>query len=87
MKRDKKKKVISDHALHTKDTGSHQVQIAIITERIGELTKHLDKHPKDNHSRRGLLMMVGKRRKLLNYLRVSNKKVYEELLEKLDLRK
>jgi len=87
MKREKKKKVIGTHALHPKDTGSHQVQIAIITERIEELTQHLDKHPKDNHSRRGLLMMVGKRRKLLNYLRSSNKKVYEELLEKLDLRK
>lgn len=87
MKRDQKKKIIGDHALHSKDTGSHRVQIAILTERIEELTKHLDKHPKDNHSRRGLLMMVGKRRKLLNYLRASNKKVYEELLQKLDLRK
>ncbi|MBI2453950.1 30S ribosomal protein S15 [Candidatus Peregrinibacteria bacterium] len=87
MKREKKKKVISNHALHPKDTGSHQVQIAIITERIQELSKHLDTHPKDNHSRRGLLMMVGQRRKLLNYLRVSHKKSYEELIEKLNLRK
>lgn len=87
MKRDKKKKIIGNHSLHPKDTGSHQVQVAIITERIAELTKHLELHPKDNHSRRGLLMMVGKRRKLLNFLKVANKIVYEELLEKLNLRK
>ena len=87
MKRDHKKKVITNNSLHPKDTGSHQVQVAILTERINELTKHLETHPKDNHSRRGLLMMVGKRRKLLNYLRTANKKNYEELLEKLSLRK
>lgn len=87
MKRQHKKKVIIDNALHPKDTGSHKVQVALLTERIGQLAKHLEGHPKDNHSRRGLLMMVGKRRKLLNYLRNSNKKSYEELLEKLDLRK
>lgn len=87
MKRDHKKKVITGNAMHAKDTGSHQVQVAILTERINELSKHLETHPKDNHSRRGLLMMVGKRRKLLNYLRTSSKKGYEELLEKLNLRK
>lgn len=87
MKREHKKKVITKHALHAKDTGSHKVQVAILTERIGELSKHLETHPKDNHSRRGLLMMVGKRRKLLNYLKNADKKNYEELLEKLDLRK
>lgn len=87
MKREHKKKVIEKNSLHPKDTGSHQVQIAVITERINQLSKHLEDHPKDHHSRRGLLMMVGKRRKLLNYLRVSNKKSYDELLEKLDLRK
>lgn len=87
MKRDNKKKIITDHAMHPKDTGSHQVQVAILTERITELSKHLEGHPKDNHSRRGLLVMVGKRRKLLNYLRTGNKKSYEELLEKLNLRK
>lgn len=87
MKREQKKKVITTHALHAKDTGSHQVQIAIITERIGQLAKHLEDHPKDNHSRRGLLMMVGKRRKLLNYLKDSNKENYGALLEKLNLRK
>jgi small subunit ribosomal protein S15 len=87
MKREHKKKVISNHAMHPKDTGSHKVQVAILTERIQELSKHLDDHPKDNHSRRGLLMMVGKRRKLLTYLKNSDKKSYDELLEKLDLRK
>lgn len=87
MKREKKKKVISQHSLHAKDTGSHKVQVAILTERINELSKHLEKHPKDNNSRRGLLMMVGQRRKLLNYLKQAHKKTYEELLEKLSLRK
>lgn len=87
MKRDKKKKVIKSNSLHEKDTGSHQVQIALLTERIGDLSKHLEKHPKDQHSRRGLLTMVGKRRRLLNYMQHSNKKVYEQLIEKLNLRK
>lgn len=87
MKRDSKKKVIAKHAIHPKDTGSHTVQIAILTERISELSGHLEGHPKDNHSRRGLLMMVGKRRKLLNYLKESDQKTYDELLEKLNLRK
>lgn len=87
MNLEHKKKVISKHGLHPKDTGSHKVQIAILTERINELAKHLDGHPNDNHSRRGLLMMVGKRRRLLNYLRGADKKMYEELLEKLELRK
>jgi len=87
MERTHKKKIIGAHALHDKDTGSHQVQVAVVTERINQLSKHLEDHPKDNHSRRGLLMMVGKRRKLLNYLKTSDKKVYEGLLEKLNLRK
>lgn len=86
MKREKKKKVIQGHAIHPKDTGSPQVQVAILSERIQELTKHLDEHPKDNHSRRGLLMMVGRRRKLLNYLRLNNKKSYDTLVEKLSLK-
>lgn len=87
MKREYKKKVITQNAMHPKDTGSHQVQVAVLTERINQLSKHLETHPKDHHSRRGLLMMVGKRRKLLNYLRTANKKSYDELLEKLNLRK
>jgi len=87
MKRDQKKKLIKKFAVHPKDTGSPHVQIAVLTERINSLSKHLETHAKDNHSRRGLLMMVGKRRKLLNYLRLNEKEAYEELLGKLKLRK
>lgn len=87
MKRANKKQVIGDFATHQKDTGSPQVQIAILTKRIEELSQHLEEHPKDNHSRRGLLIMVGKRRKLLNYLRLHKKSEYETILEKLKLRK
>lgn len=87
MKRVQKKKIISKHSQHEKDTGSPQVQIAILTERIKEVQDHLTDHPKDNHSRRGLLMMVGKRRKLLNYLRLNSKDQYEDLITKLKLRK
>lgn len=87
MKRTAKKAVIKKYAVHPKDTGSPQVQIAILTERINQLSKHLEEHAKDNHSRRGLLMMVGKRRKLLNYLRLNEKDEYETILGKLKLRK
>jgi len=87
MKRDKKIKVIIKYAKHEKDTGSPQVQIAILTERINELTEHLKAHKKDNHSRRGLLLMVGKRRKLLNYIKNSKPEVYEGVLKGLELRK
>ena len=87
MKRTQKKTIIKSYALHPKDTGSPQVQVAILTERINQLSKHLEDHPKDNHSRRGLLMMVGKRRKLLNYLRLNEKENYESLVGKLQLRK
>lgn len=81
-----KKKIIQSHAVHERDTGSPQVQIAILTEKIKRLSKHLEINAKDNHSRRGLLMMVGKRRKLLNYLKLNDKEKYAELLEKLELR-
>lgn len=87
MKRAQKKKIISKHSQHDKDTGSPQVQIAVLTQRIKEVQDHLTTHPKDNHSRRGLLMMVGKRRKLLNYLRLNSKDKYEEVVKKLKLRK
>ena len=87
MKREQKKKLISKHAQHPKDTGSAKVQIAILTERIQEVQDHLKEHPKDNHSRRGLLMMVGKRRKLLNFLRLNNKDSYESVLDTLKIRK
>lgn len=87
MLRTKKKKVMAKHGKHAKDTGSAQVQIALLTERINELTKHLQEHTKDNHSRRGLLLMVGKRRKLLNYVKNSKPELYEEVIKSLKLRK
>lgn len=87
MQRTQKKQVITKHQKHGKDTGSAQVQIAILTERINELTEHLKEHKKDNHSRRGLLLMVGKRRKLLNYVKNSKPEAYDELIKTLDLRK
>jgi small subunit ribosomal protein S15 len=87
MKRATKKKIIKKHAMHDKDTGSAQVQIAIITKRINELSSHLQEHKKDNHSRRGLLLMVGKRRKLLNYLKNSQPDKYEDVIKTLELRK
>lgn len=87
VKRVEKKGVISKHAKHQKDTGSVQVQIAILSARIEYLTEHLKEHNKDNHSRRGLLLMVGKRRKLLNYLKNSQPEKYTEVIESLKLRK
>jgi len=87
MKRDKKKKIMGKYSAHDGDTGSSQVQVAVLTERINELSKHLETHPKDDHSRRGLLGLVGKRRKHLNYLRLHQKDDYERLLKELKLRK
>lgn len=87
MERTKKKKIIAKHAKHKDDTGSAQVQIAILTERINELTDHLKSHKNDAHSRRGLLSMVGKRRKLLNYLKNKNTELYQATIEMLELRK
>jgi len=82
-----KQQVISSHKLHESDTGSPEVQIAILTERINHLTEHLKTHKKDHHSRRGLLKMVGKRRGLLNYLTKKDIERYRALIEKLNLRK
>ncbi len=82
-----KKAIIGQFAVHAKDTGSSKVQVAILTQRINQLSEHLESHPKDDHSRRGLLGLVGKRRKHLNYLRLQDKEVYEQLLEGLKLRK
>ena len=87
MKHDAKKKLIQKHQTHEKDTGSPQVQIAIMSQRINDLTEHLKLHKKDNHSRRGLFLMVGKRRKLLNYLKRENAQAYQQLIDDLDLRK
>lgn len=83
----KKKKVMKEHQLSDKDTGSVPVQVSLLTRRIDELTGHLKKNPKDNHSRRGLLMMVGKRRRLLTYFEKHDEKGYRTLVKKLDLKK
>jgi small subunit ribosomal protein S15 len=79
--------IAKEYAAHENDTGSTEVQVAILTARIEHLTKHLGEHPKDYHSRRGLLMMVGKRRRLLNYLRRKDIDRYRELIGRLGLRR
>ncbi len=87
MEPEKKEQIIKEFQIHDKDTGSVEVQVAILTARIRHLTEHLKKHPKDYHSRRGLMKMVGRRRKFLKYLRKKKPEVYKELIEKLGLRK
>ena len=87
MTKERKQEVINSFKRDENDTGSSEVQIALLTERINELTEHLKVHKKDNHSRRGLLMMVGKRRNLLNYLAKKDLVKYREVVEKLNLRK
>ena len=85
--KEKKTQVILENATHEGDTGSAEVQIAILTARINELTEHLRVHKHDNHSRRGLLMMVGKRRKMLDYLAKKDINRYRALIAKLGIRK
>ncbi len=85
--KDKKQKIIDTFKAHSRDTGSAEVQIALLTERINLLGSHFKDHKKDFTSRRGLLSMVGRRRRLLDYLKVKDVKKYEEVLEKLNLRK
>ena len=82
-----KTKVIGDFKLHERDTGSADVQIAILTQRINHLTEHLQKNLKDHSSRRGLLMMVGQRRRLLDYLHTTDSSRYQAVTKKLKLRK
>jgi small subunit ribosomal protein S15 len=82
-----KSRIIGEHKVHDKDTGSANVQIAVISRQIDELATHLKKNPKDNHSRRGLLKMVSKRRKLLSYLRKTEPSMYEKLIKKLELKR
>ena len=84
---ERKQEIINAFRRDEKDTGSSEVQIALLTERIKELTEHLKVHKKDNHSRRGLLKMVGKRRSLLNYLEKNDVEKYREIVEKLNLRR
>ena len=85
--KDKKTQVILENATHEGDTGSPEVQVAILTARINELTDHLRVHKHDNHSRRGLLMMVGKRRSMLDYLAKKDINRYRALIAKLGIRK
>ncbi len=78
---------IAEHRLHDTDTGSPEVQVALLTDRINHLTEHLKVHKKDHHTRRGLLMLVGRRRRLLDYLRRNDVERYRALIAKLGLRK
>ncbi|MCD4784739.1 MAG: 30S ribosomal protein S15 [Candidatus Eremiobacteraeota bacterium] len=85
--KEKKKEIVEKFRLSESDTGSPEVQIALLTHRINHLTEHLKIHKKDHHSRRGLLMMVGQRRRLLNYLKDKEIQRYRSMLERLGLRK
>ena len=87
LKKDRKEKLIEEYKSHHKDTGSPSVQIALLTERINQLNEHFKVHKKDFHSRRGLLVLVGRRRRLLDYLKKHNLNEYQSLIKKLDLRK
>lgn len=79
--------VVDEYGTHATDTGSPEVQVALLTERINHLTEHLKVHKKDHHSRRGLLMMVGKRRRLLRYLQEQDVERYRDLISKVGLRR
>lgn len=87
LRKEEKQEVIQSNKQHENDTGSPEVQIAILTKRINDLTGHVKIHAKDHHSRRGLLKMVGKRRNMLNYLAKKDIERYRALIEKLGLRK
>lgn len=82
----RKQALIQEHRQHERDTGSSEVQIALLTERINELTAHLKTHAKDFHSRRGLLQMVGRRRRLLNYLKKKDADSFHRLVQRLEIR-
>ncbi len=84
---ERKRSVIQDHRVHDKDTGSPEVQVALLTERINELSDHFKSHAKDHHSRRGLLRIVSQRRRLLEYLRRTKPARYQELIQRLGLRR
>jgi small subunit ribosomal protein S15 len=84
---DKKQEIINSYKLHDSDTGSPEVQIAILTERITYLTEHFKIHKKDHHSRRGLLKIVGQRRRLLDYLKKKDVERYRSIIEKLGIRR
>ncbi len=87
FEREERKKITGEFGRHEKDVGSSEVQIVILTRRIEEIARHLESNKKDLHSRRGLVMMVGKRRRLLKYLRRKDQARYQELIDKIGLRK
>ena len=87
LRKDEKTAVIEANRTHETDTGSPEVQIAILTRRISDLTEHLKVHKKDNHSRRGMYKMIGRRRNLLNYLKKNDIERYRAVIEKLGIRK
>jgi len=87
LERERKKEIIENFKIHEKDTGSCEVQVALLTERINYLNEHLKVHKKDFHSRLGLLKLVSRRRKLLNYLKEEDPERYKRLIERLKLRK
>ena len=86
LERDKKSEIIAQYKKHDQDSGSPEVQIALLTERIASLTEHFKVHKKDHHSRRGLLKMVGQRKRLLNYLRNKDLESYRSLIKELGIR-
>ncbi|MEW6600645.1 MAG: 30S ribosomal protein S15 [Nitrospirota bacterium] len=87
LEKEKKENIIGQYKLHDGDTGSPEVQIALISERLNDLNLHFQTHKKDHHSRRGLLKLVGQRRKLLSYLKAVDKERYDKLVKQLGLRK
>ena len=87
LSKDRKTALISDYKTHDSDTGSPEVQVAILSERIAYLTEHFKAHAKDHHSRRGLLMLVGRRRRLLDYLKTKDAQRYADLIRRLNIRK
>ena len=87
LQRDQKTELIGSYRVHETDTGSPEVQVELLSERIGYLTDHFKTHAKDHHSRRGLLKLVGRRRRLLDYLKVKDSARYAELIRRLGLRK
>lgn len=87
MEKAKKTEIINEYKRHDGDTGSSEVQVALLTERINHLNEHLQSHPHDNHSRRGLLKMVGQRRGLLDYIKSKDIEKYRDIISRLDLRK
>jgi small subunit ribosomal protein S15 len=87
ISKERKQEIIKEYQRNEEDTGSSEVQVAVLTERISELTEHLKEHKNDHHSRRGLLKMVGRRKKLLDYLKNNDIEVYRSLIASLGIRK